>query len=85
MTCPENYSWVHKSECIRICYRHESNVSQSTCLPCMTFYGLIPSNIEKFESARFIHVPYANNVNMVYAKNFGITVVAIITIIIMLE
>lgn len=51
----------------------------------MTFYGLIPSNIEKFESARFIHVPYANNVNMVYAKNFGITVVAIITIIIMLE
>jgi hypothetical protein len=85
MACPENQSWVHESECIRILQRHESNASQGMCLPCMTFYGLIPSNIQKFESAGFKHVSYANNINVVNAKNFGITIVAVINIIAMLE
>jgi hypothetical protein len=52
----------------------------------MALYGLVPSNIEKFESVGFVHVPDANNVDVMYAKNFGITVVAVaVNIIAMLK
>jgi hypothetical protein len=48
----------------------------------MALYGFIPPNKQKFYSARLIHVPRANDVNVVYTKNFGVTVVAIEAIII---
>lgn len=89
MTCPKDNTWVYEAKRLLIGYRHETNATQSVCLPCVTLHGFVPSDKKKLYSAGFVHVPYANNVNVVYPKDFGITVVAIsviiIAIMIMLE
>jgi len=82
VTCSENNSWVHKAKCVLIHQRQETNAAQSTCVPCVTLYALVPPNKKKFYSLRFVYVRHADNVNVVYAKDFGVTVVASVVAII---
>jgi hypothetical protein len=59
------------------------------CAPGVTLNRFIPSHKKKLEPAGFVHVPYTNNINMVYSKDLSIMKVAVIgivvTIIVMLE
>ena len=48
----------------------------------MILHRFIPPNEEKFDSARFIHVHEANNIDMVYADDFGVMVLTTVPIIV---
>jgi hypothetical protein len=48
----------------------------------MILYRFVPPNKEKFDSARFVYVREANNIGMMYADDFGITILAAVPIIV---
>lgn len=47
----------------------------------MALYGFIPTNKKKFDSVGIVHIPCTNRIDVMNAKNPGITVVAIESII----
>lgn len=58
------------------------NAAQSAGVPRVILHSFVPPNEEKFDSARFIHVCEANDVDMVYADDFGETVFTTVPIIV---
>lgn len=83
MACPEHDTWVHEAEGILIFQRLEMNAPQSTCAPCVSLHGFVPVNEEEFYSVRLVYVCGTHDVNMVYADNLGMAIVAAVTIIVL--
>lgn len=81
MTCPKNNSWVYETKHVLICQRLEVNVAQRTSVPCIILHRFVPPNEEKCNSVRFIHICKANNIDIVYTNDFGVTVLAAIPLI----
>ena len=80
VTRPKNDSRVYETKHVLVCQRLEVNAAQRTSVPRMIFHRFIPPNEEKFDSVRFVHVREANDVDMVYADDFGVTVLAALSI-----
>lgn len=75
VTSPQNNSGVYDPESLLIFQRPKMNAAQSAHVPCMTSHGFVPPNEKKVYPTRFMHVCRAYDVNVMYANDFGITIV----------